>query len=201
MSVRRWRCCGEWRAGNLHSIINPGAARSAPVDLCYPGMTASIGDLLLFPADDGVHGTELWKSDGSAAGTVLLKDGYPGPASSSPRELTSVGHIVFFCALDADHGSELWSSDGSPGGTRLVDDIRPGPQGSQPRSLTAAADLLFFVANDGTHGFALWRSTGTGPGTEMVAGVAPTSSGLMAHGGAIFFNVYGDHPALAERRH
>ena len=46
-------------------------------------MTA-VGDTLFFTADDGVNGNELWKSDGTEAGTVLVKDINPGSGSSSP---------------------------------------------------------------------------------------------------------------------
>jgi ELWxxDGT repeat protein len=44
---------------------------------------------LYFIADDGVSGEELWKTDGTDAGTVLVKDINPGAGGSGPDRLTS----------------------------------------------------------------------------------------------------------------
>ena len=95
---------------------------------------------------------ELWKSDGTAAGTVLVKDINPGSASSEPSNLTNVNGTLFFTADDGAHGIELWKSDGTAAGTVLVKDINPGSAGSDPPRLTNVNGTLFFSANDGTHG-------------------------------------------------
>jgi ELWxxDGT repeat protein len=63
---------------------------------------------LFFAANDGNHGMELWKSDGSAAGTVLVKDVNPGSLDSDPGSLTVAGGHLFFPADDGVHGFELW---------------------------------------------------------------------------------------------
>jgi len=119
-----------------------------------------VNSTLFFTPDDGSHGIELWKSDGTEAGTVMVKDIYPGSNSSSPRAtwrgLTAVDGTLFFRADDGVHGSELWKSDGSEGGTLLVNDIRPGSEGSGPYFVTEAGGALFFTADDGTHGRELW---------------------------------------------
>ena len=39
-----------------------------------PSSLTGVGGTLFFTADDGIHGRELWKSDGTKAGTVLVKD-------------------------------------------------------------------------------------------------------------------------------
>ena len=108
-------------------------------------------------AGDGIHGRELWTSDGTQAGTVLVKDIKPGRASGSfPSYLTAVGGRLFFTADDGKHGQELWRSDGTRAGTVLVKDISPGAGGGEyderPSSLTGVGGRLFFTADDGTHG-------------------------------------------------
>src|SRR5262245_55669770 len=66
-----------------------------------PSQMVAIGPITYFAADDGVHGVALWKSDGTAAGTVLVKDINPG-------SLTNVNGTLFFTADDGVHGIELW---------------------------------------------------------------------------------------------
>jgi ELWxxDGT repeat protein len=98
----------------------------------FPSHLTDVRGTLYFSADDGVHGKELWKSDGTAAGTVLVADIRPGPGSPYPERLTDVGDTLYFEADDGTHGDELWKSDGSPEGTVLVKDIRHGSQSSEP---------------------------------------------------------------------
>jgi ELWxxDGT repeat protein len=86
-------------------------------------------------AGGGDHGVELWKSDGTETGTVLVKDIWSGPTTSNPFGLTAMSGALFFSADDGVHGVELWKSDGTdtgttcdPGtgaGTCLVLDIKP----------------------------------------------------------------------------
>ncbi|MFP2913773.1 hypothetical protein ACLESD_54090, partial [Pyxidicoccus sp. 3LFB2] len=68
---------------------------------------------------------ELWKSDGTEAGTVRVKDIVPGPSSSSPQGLVVMNGALYFNAWDATTGSELWRSDGTEAGTVRVKDIYP----------------------------------------------------------------------------
>ena len=83
-------------------------------------------DAAVFRANDGSHGYELWKSDGTAAGTQLVADINPGP-SAAPSRVTDGGRrALFFIANDGSNGRELWKSDGTAAGTFLVKDINPG---------------------------------------------------------------------------
>lgn len=139
-------------------------------------------DRAFFVADDGVHGPELWTSDGTTAGTLLVGDLFPGPRSSEPRWLTAVGARTFFVADDDVHGRELWVSDGSPAGTRVVADLWPGPKSSVPEYLTAVDGLLLFSAADGLGGRELWVSDGTGAGTRRVVDLNPGPGSSSPHG-------------------
>ncbi len=83
---------------------------------------------LYFYFDDGIHGLELWASDGTASGTGMVRDICPGACGavwfSSYLALAATPDAVFFAANDGVHGLELWRTDGTATGTRLVRDIR-----------------------------------------------------------------------------
>jgi ELWxxDGT repeat protein len=88
-----------------------------------------VGGQLFFFADDGSNGAELWTSDGTGVGTVLVKDvkpGVPNAKDSGPTDLTDVGGRLFFAASDGTHGAEPWASDGTGAGTVLVKDVNQG---------------------------------------------------------------------------
>ncbi len=104
-----------------------------------------VNGLLFFAADDGIRGRELWKSDGSQTGTLLVKDIRTGGASSSPTMLTSVGESLAFVADDGIHGAELWTSDGTSLGTNLVKELSPGDVSSVIHELRTARRITSLV--------------------------------------------------------
>jgi ELWxxDGT repeat protein len=145
-----------------------------------PAYLTNVNGTLFFRANDGSSGVELWKSDGTDAGTVLVKDIVTGtngsgtPLGSAPYYLTNVNGTLFFTAYDSSSGVELWKSDGTDAGTVLVKDIRTGtdaygnPLGSSLAYFTDVNGTLFFRADDGSSGRELWKSDGTDAGTVMV---------------------------------
>jgi ELWxxDGT repeat protein len=135
-----------------------------------------VGGTLFFGAKDGTHGRELWRSNGTAAGTVLVKDIRPGGGESFPKYLTNVNGALFFQADDGTHGPELWESNGTAAGTVLVEDIFPGNVGSLPSFLTNVNGTLFFAANDGVHGDEPWV-LGPLPVGGTAAAWSPVSAG------------------------
>ena len=158
-----------------------------------PAYLTAVGNTLFFRANYGTNGTELWKSDGTANGTVMVKDIYSGSSSSSPDYLTAVGNTLFFVADDGTNGKELWKSDGTASGTVMVKDIRSGSTGSEPTYLTAIGNTLYFYANDGTNGTELWKSDGTASGTVMVKDIrsgsySSTPLHLTAIGNTLYFS-------------
>ncbi len=80
-----------------------------------PQLLTNVNGTLFFSAYDPGNGYELWKSNGTAAGTTLVKDIYPA-SSSTPTRLTDVNGTLFFSAGDATNGWELWKSDGTAAG-------------------------------------------------------------------------------------
>ena len=70
--------------------------------------------VLYFAAYEHPHGYELWRSDGTEAGTALVKDIWPG-TQGALLNLTDVGDTLYFTADDGTHGYELWKSDGTEG--------------------------------------------------------------------------------------
>ena len=99
---------------------------------------------ILFRANDGEHGEELWRTDGTADGTALVVDLNPGLLSSTPRFLLQALGRTFFTATSPEHGAELWSSDGTAEGTRIEADVEPGPGSSIPRGHSLAGNRIIF---------------------------------------------------------
>src|SRR5262245_45590025 len=110
------------------------------------GRAVTFNNRAYIVVDDGIHGEELWSTDGTDAGTILVRDINPGPASSRIFGLTIVGDSLFFSADDGTHGWELWRSNGTPQGTVLVKDIAAGTDNSLPSDFAAINNILYFSA-------------------------------------------------------
>lgn len=144
-----------WKSSGNGAVLlkDVGFDYYGPID---PQFAAVPGGPLYFRAWDPEHGFELWRTDGTAAGTVLVRDVEPGPFSSDPQGIVATGGAVWFSALDRVHGRELWTSDGTSAGTRLVSDLAPGGLSSAPEAFTPFAGQLYFSTDDGTTGREPW---------------------------------------------
>src|SRR5437868_12685424 len=142
----------------------------------FPREITDLGGMVLYMNRTSTYGEELWRSDGTKAGTTLVKDILSGPEWSTPKELTNVNGIVYFTAR-SELGRELWRSDGTPEGTWLVKDILLGSGWSNPQNLVNVNGTLFFSAKDAVHGRELWKSDGTSEGTTLVRDVTRGGSG------------------------
>ena len=152
----------------------------------------NVNGTLFFAADNGINGFELWKSDGSEAGTVMVKEIFPGNSmqfgySSFINNITNVNGIIFFSACGSLNNSELWKSDGTAAGTVKVKEIN-ATTGSSPSNLTNINGILYFSANDGINGIEPWKSDGTESGTMMVKNLNP---GAMNSDPTSFVNING----------
>ncbi|MFO1055137.1 MAG: ELWxxDGT repeat protein [Planctomycetota bacterium] len=147
-----------------------------------PDDLAVVGGRVVFNALLPAYGSEPCASDGTMAGTVVLRDIYPGASTSISQQFTTVGPRVFFTAYEPTHGTELWSTDGTSAGTSLVADLEPGSASSAPYALIAHNAAVWFAASTAAAGTELWTSNGTAAGTVLVAdfragtgGSAPTA--------------------------
>ncbi|MFL6194018.1 MAG: ELWxxDGT repeat protein, partial [Thermoanaerobaculia bacterium] len=189
-----WVSDGTAAGTTLLKDINPGAG-SGPLEYSTwnrGNTTQIVGSAFFFLADDGTHGFELWKTDGTPAGTAMMGDIFPGARSSDIDCMTAVGSRLFFVADDGVHGRELWVSDGTAGGTHLVKDVVPGLGSPVIQDLAAAGSLALFSADDGVHGREMWRSNGTAVGTFQVQDIAPGAApsspmGFFPLGGQVYF--------------
>jgi ELWxxDGT repeat protein len=179
-----WASDGTAAGTRLVRDLCPGLCNS------FPGDPIPLGSVLLFTANaDPAHNNrQVWKTDGTAAGTVQLSS-FPGSNfvlnGQGLQGATTPGKL-FFAADDGVHGLELWVSDGTAAGTRLaanIDGVDHG--GSRPDGFMAAGGTLYFFADDGVHGSELWKSDGTAAGTELVHEFVPGPGALSR-----FRNVY-----------
>jgi ELWxxDGT repeat protein len=177
-----WRTDGTAAGTWLVKDIQPGSGSSLLNEFeAFPGSQtfAVAGGRLFFNADDGTTGAELWVSDGTADGTSLVEDVFPGSESSFPFSVAALGAQVLFRADDGSNGAELWVSGGTAANTSLVKDVRTGG-GSFPSELTAAGSWIYFKADDGVHGYELWRTDGTEASTALVKEIDPDANGFFS---------------------
>ena len=167
-----WKSDGTAAGTVVVADINPNPPGPLFEGSSTPRHLTEFGGVVLFAGDDGSSGEELWRSDGTAAGTVMVRDIHPA-LGSSPSWLTEYAGALYFAAGDAAAGRELWRTDGTAAGTAMVADIAPGAAGSDPTDLHAIDAGLVFVADDGTSGRELWISDGTARGTRRVADISP----------------------------
>lgn len=142
---------------------------------------------LYFRAFNSTNGTELWVTDGTTAGTIMLKDINPGNSSGVSAiyiDYAEYNGKLYFAADDGTNGRELWVTDGTSNGTQMLKDINPNG-GSDAGGFTEYNGKLYFYASNGTNGRELWVTDGTSSGTQMLKDINPNGN---AYPG--YFTVY-----------
>jgi ELWxxDGT repeat protein len=142
-----------------------------------PDFLVRLGGVVLFTADDGLTGRELWVTDGTEAGTRQLRDLRPGAEGSQPHDLVAFGGAVYFFASAGGPGEALWRTDGTAAGTVQVRNLSRQGLPSWGRALTLAGNRLFFVADNEAIGSELHVSDGTQAGTRLVRQIRAGANG------------------------
>lgn len=161
---------GETSTYMLRDIFQ-GKNSSNPRYLVAATTKAGISGVF-FSADDGVHGRELWVTDGTLSGTKMIVDlASRRSKGSNPAYLTLFrGEIYFQATVDEAIGVELYKTDGTSSNTRLVVNTAPGSAGSSPHCLSNiqattrfgdTEERLYFVANDENNNERIWSYDGT----------------------------------------
>lgn len=164
------------------SSLNPivlDLQNSANSGLLYPIDTFSnpleftvLGTNCFFAASTPANSRELWKTDGTNAGTSLYLDINPGTGSGEIRSINVLGTQLTFVATHATYGKELFKTNGA-GSLTLLKDINPTGD-STPSFATVIGSLLYFGADNGTIGRELWTSAGTTLSTALIKDINPS---------------------------
>lgn len=134
---------------------------------------------------------ELWVTDGTTAGTRLLK------TFAGTRPVDTISRLpgksyALFSAWESGVGYELWITNGTPAGTKRVKDINLRENGSSPDGFVEVGADVYFAATADASGRELWKTRGTSATTRLVADVVPGSTGsdplwLTAYKGRVVF--------------
>ena len=155
-----WKSDGTESGTIMVKDINEGKKSSMNNDRFYPTFSV-IENKLYFMADDGIHGMELWVSDGTSQGTTMVKYIFSGTYSSFPSNFVFSNNSIYFKAKD-ESGTALWETDGTPGGTVKIRNF------NDFRRLRVVNNKLIIIAETSGTSYGphdLWSSDGTAEGT------------------------------------
>jgi ELWxxDGT repeat protein len=202
-SLRRWAkgsTCTQLHAERQVPRLEPLEARqflsaqtpaalASPID---PGNLISLGKVALFVAGPANRAAQLWRTDGTAAGTYQLLTLKATRDESFIFAPQIVGQSAYFAHTAKATGQELWTTDGTLAGTRLVKDINRGKASSNITFLPSLGNTLLFQADDGIHGKELWRTDGTDAGTFLARDIlrgsgSPEIAGYTVAGKYLYF--------------
>lgn len=165
-----WKSDGTNAGTTLIRDAVPGATGSNQENLFK---TTVAGNQAFFIANTAASGEELWRTDGSSAGTYQVKDIRTGSASSTPIIGGVFGNKLLFTANDGLSEREPWISDGTAAGTFMLKDIAAGPMSSSSDNFVVFKNKVLFAAVTLTTGQELWITDGTQAGTQLLKDIEP----------------------------
>jgi len=181
-----WKTDGTSTGTSLVKDINPGPSSS--ITTFYDEKFYELNGQVIFKADDGSHGNELWKSDGTSAGTVLLKDLTPGSTGTNIGMLglnSTNNKLIFYSdtitAKDqVQVDFHLWSSDGTTEGTTMIytwSDEDPLSTNFYGFDITYKGKFIFYISRYGSYDTDLWSTDGNAGGTNLIKYLGPFPDG------------------------
>ncbi|MCA0355162.1 MAG: hypothetical protein LCH85_24475 [Chloroflexi bacterium] len=141
-----------------------------------PSHLTQLDSRVFFTANDGVHGQELWVSDGSNQGTRLVKDINP-TGSANPYKLTAAAGQLFF-VVSAGNNEQLWVTNGTEAGTTMVYSFsRPAAEEPAIVDLAPVASGVIVMGYTAEFGIEPWFSNGSNAGTALIRDINPGKAG------------------------
>lgn len=178
---------GQVGSFSLVKDIYPGGQDSRPASMC------AFNGLCYFAASDGKGaGKELWRSDGTSQGTVLVANIDGTNASSNPSHLTNAGNWLFFMA-QSQNGYEPYAFWPKNDSVVALGDLSTGSDNSEFQEAIAINNRLYISLSTMNSGFELWESDGTPTGTKLVKDIMPgrkssSPENLYLHQGVLYFS-------------
>ncbi|WP_346984107.1 T9SS type A sorting domain-containing protein [Chryseobacterium sp. POE27] len=133
---------------------------------------------LIFAANDGISGKEVWKSDGTAIGTSLIKDIAPnnGGSISNDFKILTLNNGKFYFIANTGTAYHLYESDGTTAGTNPLVPLQNVGQ----LEGASAGDYFVFIGFDASNGGSEpWISDGTVGGTKILKDIYPGTTSSM----------------------
>ncbi|MEO7523771.1 MAG: ELWxxDGT repeat protein [Ferruginibacter sp.] len=170
--------------GGTHMVINLRTDGVGILNSSMPMALTVYNSSIYFSAADDTHGQELFMTDGTAAGTMLVKDMWVGPSGSVPYEITIYNGLLYILN---NYNLEMWKSNGTTAGTQLV--------ATAPQTARFGAvwnNKLFIIS--GTNQW-LWQSDGvagtidyaTATNTTSLIAISQTDLHLIQYNGGLYF--------------